>query len=145
MTIILYKTPSEYNVVDKTLEPLATLYGTLREESSVLAPSIVFSDIDSVALQANYAYVQEFNRYYFITAIDSLYNNMWRFSFEVDVLYTYRDAIRENYAIIERNQNEYDLKLNDGLFQTQQNPRIAQFSFPAGFNQWNFVMAIAGN
>lgn len=145
MTIILYKTPSEYNVVDKTLEPLATLSGTLREESSVLAPSIVFTDIDSVALQANYAYVQEFNRYYFITAIDSLYNNMWRFSFEVDVLYTYRDAIRENYAIIERNQNEYDLKLNDGLFQTQQNPRIAQFSFPAGFNQWNFVMAIAGN
>ena len=93
----------------------------------------------------NYAYIPEFKRYYFITNIESVRNNVWRVSFHVDVLFTYREQIKRNSAIIERNENQYDLKLNDGLFKTQQNPRIAQIPFPSGFNTWNFVLAIAGN
>ena len=145
MTIVLYQNTSEFNAVDKTLSELVTLSGTLREQSSIIDPVINISDIDNYIGSANYAYIPEFNRYYFITNIDSVRENLWRISFHVDVLYTYREQIRTNSAIIERNEREYDLKLNDGLFQTQQNPRIAQYPFPSGFNTWNFVLAIAGN
>lgn len=145
MTIVLYQNLSEYNALDKNLTELISLSGTLREQSSIIDPVINISDIDNYIGSANYAYIPEFNRYYFITNIDSIRENLWRLSFHVDVLYTYREQIRENSAIIERNENEYDLKLNDGLFQTQQNPRIAQFPFPSGFTTWNFVLAVAGN
>lgn len=145
MTITLYRNISEYNAVNKSITELTTLTGTLREESSIIDPVITISDIDSYIGSMNYAYIPEFNRYYFITNIESVRNNLWRVSFHVDVLYTYREQIKGNSAIIERNENEYDLKLNDGLFKTQQNPRIAQFPFPSGFNTWNFVLAIAGN
>ena len=145
MTIILYQNTSELNAVDKTISELATISGTLREQSSIINPVINISNIENYVDSANYAYITEFNRYYFITNIDSVRENLWRISLHVDVLYTYRDEIRANSAIIERNENEYDLKLNDGLFQTQQNPRIAQYPFPSGFNTWNFVLAIAGN
>lgn len=145
MTITLYSNISEYNAVNKSITELTTLTGTLREESSIIDPVITISDIDSYIGSMNYAYIPEFNRYYFITNVESVRNNLWRVSFHVDVLYTYREQIKSNSAIIERNENEYDLKLNDGLFKTQQNPRIAQFPFPSGFNTWNFVLAIAGN
>lgn len=145
MNIVLYTNSSQINAVDKDISELATLTGTLREQSSIIDPIITIADIDSYIGSMNYAYIPEFNRYYFIVNIESVRNNLWRVSFHVDVLYTYREAIRANSAIIERNENEYDLKLNDGLFRTQQNPRIEQFPFPSGFNQWNFVLAVAGN
>lgn len=145
MNIVLYANASEINAVDKNLTELTTLTGTLREQSSIIDPIITISDIDDYIGSMNYAYIPEFNRYYFITNVESVRKNLWKVSFHVDVLFTYRDAIRANSAIIERNENEYDLKLNDGLFRTQQNPRIAQFPFPNGFNQWNFVLAVAGN
>ena len=145
MNIVLYSNASEINAVDKNITELTTLAGTLREQSSIIDPIITISDIGDYIGSMNYAYIPEFNRYYFITNIESVRNNLWKVSFHVDVLFTYRAAIRANSAIIERNENEYDLKLNDGLFRTQQNPRIAQFPFPNGFNQWNFVLAVAGN
>lgn len=145
MTIILYTNISEYNAVNKSLTELVTLTGTLRESSSIIDPVIALADVDEYISTANFAYIPEFGRYYFITGIESLLNGLWRFSMHIDVLYTYREQIKRNKAIIERNELQYDLKLNDGLFQVQQNPRIAQFSFPSGFTNWNFVLAIAGN
>lgn len=145
MTIILYQNNSENNAVNKNLTELTTLTGTLREQSSIIDPVINISGIDAYIGSMNYAYIPEFNRYYFINNIESVKNGLWRVSFHVDVLFSYRERIKTNHAIIERNEIEYDLKLNDGLFKTQQNPRIAQFPFPSGFNTWNFVLAIAGN
>ena len=145
MVITLYNNKSERNAVIKTPTEVRIVTGTLREESSLIDPVITFSDIGDVITNINYAYIPDFNRYYFVTNVTCVRNNLWRISFHVDVLYTYRTQIRKNHAIIERNENKYDLKLNDGLFKTQQNPRIAQFSFPHGFNQWDFVLAIAGN
>ena len=145
MNITFYQNISEYNAVNKSIRELATITGTLRDESSIIDPVITISDIDNIVGSMNYAYIPDFNRYYFITNIESVRSNLWRVSFHVDVLFTYRAQIKSNSAIIERNENQYDLKLNDGLFKTQQNPRIAQFPFPSGFNTWNFVLAIAGN
>lgn len=145
MNITFYQNISEYNAVNKSIRELVTITGSLRNESSIVDPIITVSDIDNIVGSMNYAYIPEFNRYYFITNIESINTNLWRVSFHVDVLYTYRAQIKSNNAIIERNENEFDLKLNDGLFKTQQNPRIAQFPFPSGFNTWNFVLAIAGN
>lgn len=145
MTLTLYKTLSDSITLDKELEQIIILSGILREESSIIDPVILIEDIDDFLPEMNYAYIQEFNRYYYITGIESVRQGLWRVSFHVDVLYTYKDAIRENSGIIERNENLYDLQLNDGLFRTRQNPRIVQVPFPSGFNTWNFVLGVAGN
>lgn len=145
MTLTLYSNASEYASLDKELTQVISLTGTLREESSIIDPVLTVEGLDQYITEINYAYIPEFGRYYFITNIESVRTNLWRLSLHVDVLHTYAASIRENSAIIERNENEYDLQLNDGLFQTRQNPRIAQYPFPAGFNTWNFVLAVAGN
>lgn len=145
MTLELFTNNSETNALDKNLTTIISLSGYLREESSMIDPIIMIEASAENITEANYAYIDEFARYYFITNIESVKNGLWRLTMHVDVLYTYATAIRENYAIIERNENEYDLLLNDGLFQTQQNPRIWQYNFPGGFTQWDYVLAIAGN
>ena len=145
MNLVLYNNISEPHSLYKSITELATLTGTLREQSSIIDPVFHLSDIDNYVGSMNYAYIPEFGRYYFIKNIESVRKNLWRVTMHVDVLFTYRDEIKNNSAIIERNEIDYDLKLNDGLFKTQQNPRIAQFPFPSGFNTWNFVLAIAGN
>ena len=145
MTLKLYQNISETNAVNKSLIELVTLTGTLRSESSIIDPVILISGIDTYIATMNYGYISEFGRYYFIKNIESVRKNLWRVTFHVDVLFSYREQIKANHAIIERNEIQYDLKLNDGLFKTQQNPRIAQFSFPNGFTNWDFVLAIAGN
>ena len=145
MTLTLYSNTSEYAALDKEIQQLILLSGILREESSIIDPVILIEDIDDFISEMNYAYIEDFNRYYFITNIESVRQGLWRVSFHVDVLGTYKDAIRANSGIIERNENLYDLQLNDGLFRTRQNPRIVQKAFPSGFNTWNFVLAVAGN
>ena len=145
MTLTLYTNTSEVNAVNKTITELADLTGTLREQSSIIDPVIIVTDCDSYIASANYAYIPEFGRYYFINDVTSIRNNFLQLTMHVDVLYSFKDAILTNSAIIERNAHEYDLKLNDGLFQTQQNPRIEQYAFPSGFTDWNFVLAVAGN
>lgn len=145
MTLSLYANSSEYNSLDKELVLIITLSGILREESSIIDPVILIEDIDDFITEMNYAYIEDFGRYYFITNIESVRQKLWRVSFHVDVLHTYADAIRANNAIIARNENLYDLQLPDSLFKTRQNPRIEAYPFPAGFNTWNFVLAVAGN
>lgn len=131
--------------MNKDFYHVITVTGSLKESTSIIDPDIIVEGIGSHLGDINYAYIEEFGRYYFVNNIDSIRTGLWSVSMHVDVLQTYAEQILANNAIIERNANEYDLLLNDGLFQTQQNPRIAQFPFPSGFTTWDFVMAVAGN
>lgn len=144
MNIKFYTNLSEKNSVNKNITLLNDFTGTLREESSIIDPVFTITSISNLAT-CNYAYIPDFGRYYFINNIKCLRNNYYQVSMHVDVLMTYKDQILANSAIIERNETQYDLKINDGLFKTQQNPRIAQFEFPNGFTNWDFVLAVAGN
>lgn len=145
MKIVLYKNESEPIRVDKSLTKIAEVEGCLRKETSLLRPSFAIELSSNLIGNVNYAYVEEFNRFYFVDNPESIRTGLWLFPMKVDVISTYKADIRNNYAIIGRNENEYDLLLNDGLFQTQQRPRRAQFPFPRGFHTWNYVIAIAGN
>ena len=101
MTLELYSNSSEYAALDKELELQITLSGILREESSIIDPSILVEDLDDYITDINYAYIPEFGRYYFITNIESVRNHLWRLSLHVDVLHTYADGIRANSGIID--------------------------------------------
>lgn len=145
MHITLYTNSSERINLTKNLTQLIALEGTLREETSILDPVILLSGIDSYLSTMNYLYIQEFGRYYFINAIKSVRNGLWEISCHVDVLYTYQTSILEQSAIIARQENNYNLLLNDGMFRTTQKPRIATYNFPSGFTDFDYVIALAGD
>lgn len=119
MKIYLYNYSKERNLVSKGLYLTKTieLDGTLRNECSVINPVI---EVQSTGLiSSNYAYIVEFNRYYFIDEITSIRNNLWRLSLSVDVLMTYRNEIFEQRAIISRQENSFNSFLKDELLPLQ--------------------------
>lgn len=113
MTIVLYNNTSEKNVLNKAshLTQVASLTGTLRSGTNLVDPEII---VELATLPTfNYAYISEFNRYYFVKNITNVNNRLWSISLHCDVLYTYKDNILNLEAEVERNEFDYDLLLDD--------------------------------
>ena len=75
-TISLFKTDSENNRVVKVLTDEKQLSGELRNQTSVLNPTIRIESTDNIS-GYNYCYISEFGRYYYITDIVSVRTNCW--------------------------------------------------------------------
>lgn len=107
MVITLYKNNSERNCVTKTLSNPRTLNGTLRQETSIKTPIITIAGDENTPF-FNYAYIEDFARYYFITDIKSVRNGVWEISFLCDVLMSFKNDILNAHAVIDQTQ-EYDI------------------------------------
>lgn len=145
-----YINKSATNVVDKELVvQTPDLEGTLRAPSSIIDPVIVVqaSSPGFHANKSNYIYVEEFGRYYYITNIISTANTLWELHCHVDVLMSFKDQIKEQTAIVSRQESKYNLYLDDGVFMSYQNPIIQTklFSVEGPFETQSFVLMVAGS
>jgi hypothetical protein len=145
MTLKLYKNLSDKNVVSKNITQLGSdITGTLREDCSIIDPVITIQSVTGFSLQnCNYAYISEFGRYYYINNIVCT-GKLFELHMHVDVLKTYASEIRSNTAVISRQENKYNLYLQDGVFKTYANPNFEITQFPSGFTSDHFVLAVAG-
>lgn len=145
ITIEIGNYTGESYALDKQLVGAVVLTGNLKDGTSVVDPVILIHN--NVALTGNYAHIPAFNRYYFINDIVSIRTGLWRVACHVDVLMSWKNRIREQRAVIARNQNSYNLYLNDDKFQVTANPRIQQLAFPSG--PWNQgesqILVVTGN
>ena len=98
MDIILYKTQSERERINKILSDALTITGTLRGESSVLNPTFMIQSENPSSY--NYCYISSFGRYYFITNITSIRNGLWKIDCSVDVLMSYKQGILNLNVIV---------------------------------------------
>ena len=89
---------SEKNKINKSLTAGVTLSGTLRNESNVVTPSIIIN-IDNPTIY-NYAYIEDFGRYYFITDYISLRTGIWQINLKSDVLMSFKDSILASNVLI---------------------------------------------
>lgn len=157
MEIILYNNLSEDNKLNKNIVKIIKLEGALREASSLTNPSILIelnpSNFDSYVaddnrrlvvfngikitwesfiydyiISANYVYIPDFNRYYFINDIISIRNNMWRLNMHVDVLMSYKKEIGKTYALVSRNEFVYNKLLEDNKISYQSNKNVELIS-----------------
>ena len=143
ITIQLMTNNSDDNVLSKNLTTLSSLNGTLKEQTSILAPVIKIDG--DIPLSCNYMYIPDFNRYYFIDNISSVTSKIFEISGHVDVLKTYENEIRGCTGIIARQENTWNLYIDDGAFKTYQNEIIKLSTFPNGFDTQEFVLAVAGS
>lgn len=91
MEITLYVNHSEVNKIRKSITGGETLAGTLRNESNVIAPTIVIKHTNPTGF--NYAYIPEFHRYYFINEITSIRNGLWNVKLNSDPLMSFSGEI----------------------------------------------------
>lgn len=146
--ITLYRNASEKNAINKVLTELTTLTGNLKAGTSIIDPVILIeNDLSSSVsgtVLANYISVPMFARNYFITDIVSVSNSVVELHCHVDVLMSFKEQILSNRGIIKRQENEWNLYLNDGSLHIYQNPIVTTHEFPYGFEGQSYVLLVAG-
>lgn len=152
--IELYRNTAEVNRVDKTdyLTRIDTLSGTLRDECSLLSPSIVYQS-ENVPTY-NYVYIPIFNRYYYVTTLSSVGKNVWRMELNCDVLMSYKDSIFMLQGVIGRQENDFNDFLIDDKIPTQKdaiveivNPistTLNPFDTRKGFTDYIYALTVIG-
>lgn len=144
-TVALQNNASPKNQLDKSVSGVLSVSGTLKDGTSVIDPVILVQAPLSTLVNANYMTIAAFGRSYFITDIRSIREGLVEVSGHVDVLSTYASGIRGNRAVIYRQENDWNLYLDDGTFQVYNNPSVLTRPFPSGFSSLEFVLAVAGS
>lgn len=123
--VLLYILTGHPDEVDKsgdlTAENIVT--GVLFEDVEDISTPYIEIDKDKAInpgsgkatfFTANYAYISQMNRYYFITGKEIIDNDHYVIRLEVDVLMSFQSTIRGTTFFVDRNQNAGSWLLPDG-------------------------------
>ena len=145
MEIVFYQNKSDDRVVNKSLDTVSTLNSCeVKRDCSIINPVFLVSGgVDDFA-DVNYCYVADFLRYYYITDIQTAGNGMTQITCRCDVLMSFSAAFLERDAIVARNQNEFNLMLDDSEFRLYSDPIIITKNFSGGFSSPCYVLTVAG-
>lgn len=147
--IELYTVKSAKNKLSKSLGKGKEMSGTLRKESSVMNPSIIIHSNDAMndkIGQYNYVYIKKFNRYYFITNIQSVRTYIWRIDLHCDVLMSYKEQIKDLDVIVIKQEDDENKKqtvhtamtnkmIDDGSYKVAVNARTKVIDFEFGTDE----------
>ena len=133
MEIKLYITEDADTVMNKDLTLIATFDIQMRDTQNVSAPILILGEIAGVDLKTvNYAYIDEFKRYYFIRTITVGQNNIYTLAMECDVIETYKEDILNSSALISRRVAAGDY--GDMAVSSEVRKEVEVFKSSRGFN-----------
>lgn len=144
--IVLQTNASDDRCLTKSLSTITTISGTLKDTTSMINPTIIIETSQVNISNLNYLTISDFKRSYFVKEIKSVKQNLWEISCHVDVLSSFANQIKSNTAIVNRQENKWNLFLNDDSIRCYQNPTIVTREFPAGFtpNSPSYILLVAG-
>lgn len=144
MNIILYVNNSEKNKIGKTLTNDFSLSGTLRDATNIINP-VILIEISEIG-NYNYCYINNFNRYYFITDITVIRTGLFAISLMVDVLESFKSDIKNLSVILLNTQNAGSSNyLPSPVFRNNVKSKTDILNFPNGLNDsGEFILITAG-
>jgi len=104
MVLNLYSTSDDTRKLDKALTAIKDITAIPSDNVTMLTPAFTV-EYDSTILAANYCYIAEFNRYYFIRDITLLRGNRLQLNCAVDVLQSFAADIKNCSAMISRSES----------------------------------------
>ena len=154
MNFTFYRNSSENNRINKKLTELGTISGNLKNESSIIDPTIQMHNTKTSKnnqLQysdANYIYIPKFKRYYFVNDVKTINESLIEISCHVDVLYSFKDDIISCSGILAKTQGkDSNLFIDDGnLFVTNETLiESKRFGIVGNIKSSRFVLSVAGD
>ncbi len=154
MNLTYYNNKSDKRYVDKVIDQIALsehanpVSVKLLESTSIAHPTFKMKDVD-LYMTANYCYVDDLHRYYFIDNI-TLSNGYAYLECTCDVLMTYKDQLRTQNVIVARQEQHWDLYQNDPKWKVSQRTAIRTVAFSGGdagfnYNNQQFILGIVGD
>lgn len=144
MDVLLYKNVSQNNVINKQLTLVDTKSCIIKDNMLGKRPTILLKYDDNLE-DVNYAFIPEFNRYYFAEPLTLLTGGKCEINLTCDVLETFKDDILNSEATIEKSTNIGTDYFNDGSFNSYCSQFVNTYAFPEGFNDnGEFILITAG-
>lgn len=146
MNVTLYNFSKRANSTKRPNGNAKGISGTLKMNTSMLAPTIGFNfGTSDSPKNYNYAYIPDFGRFYFIN--DWIWDTgLWYASLTVDPLATWRSEIAGSKEYILRAANAYDGNVVDMTYPTFAGCNIASFNimdiFSDNVNAGTFIMSV---
>lgn len=126
MQIYLYVVSDDPDTMPKTLSDPVTVAGSVRDPSvDLMRPVITLTG--TPAGTYNYAYIPDFNRYYFVDPPVTERTGLVMLPMRIDVLQTYHDQIMSAPVILERSTDVFNADIADPrrqFYQDRQNQYI---------------------
>lgn len=134
-SITLMQNISPVNKFDKVFSGVTASFDVvLKEPTNFFKPTFILQNHSGVNLN-NFNYIDGSSsfsgRKYFIKEVRSVGNGRFEISAETDVLSTWAAEIRLNEAVIRRQENIYNLYLDDPDFHTYNYEKIQTLQFPS--------------
>lgn len=131
MIIEAYFMTQEINRVVKTMTNKRTFNGYFRDGSDLIRPTLMLELGGTIS--RNYIYIPELKRYYFVKSFNMVRNGLFALELEVDVLMSFATEIKALTCILARQENEFNLYLDDPQFKAENKVSIQTKMFTSGF------------
>ena len=145
MVINLYRNTKLLNRLERTFSAVATLNGHLRDGCDVINPDIMV-EFNASYLNANYAYIPDFNRYYYFREPPAVDGKTMILMLHADALYNYRDLIMKSECIADRSSSNYSPYVDDDVITSESGYEYYSRSLPFEFtpDRGSYVLICAG-
>lgn len=121
----------------------------LKEASSIANPSIILDVGTGSDPSWNYAYIPQFDRYYYVTDWTWVQNRLWMATLSTDILATFKDDIGNSDLYILRSSADFDGAIIDNYYPSKVNSVFTQVTTPSPFKtnvqQGTFVIGISAD
>lgn len=147
MNVKLCSSSSEVIAVNKTITIIDEVSAIIKGVISVENPVIILQYKSNIQSNVNYIYIEDYNRYYFVTDIIDLTGGRYEIHCKVDVLMSFKNNILDLSCIIDKqeNSNLSNLYYDDGSLVTTAKTFIESYNFTNGFNDnGEFILITAG-
>lgn len=133
MTITLYKSPGERNLLNRSLTIVKTM-NTIEatDEINIESPTVLIDRDDSI-IGFDYAYIPAFNRYYFLTGLNIVNGNQFRLELTVDPLMSFRNQILNSQCIAKRSTSNINQEIEDNQVVFKATPKRINRKMTIGF------------
>lgn len=138
-----YNNKSDARYLNKTID---LKYNNIPIE--VLTPASVVRPVLKVSSgligqNVNYVYVDDLERYYYIRNW-TMENGYVTLECEVDVLMSFKNAIKQQNVIVARQENKFNMYLEDSKYNILSSNSVRTVQFPSGFTGLSLVMGVVG-
>ena len=150
-TLNTYHTADDPRTISKTLANQVDYTCQLLDSAEMVNPTLRVKCTNET-FNANYCYISFFDRFYYITGQTVESANTILLHCQLDVLYTYRQALLSSTFLVTRNENIGSTYIPDNMLPLKGNKEMKVIEFTGGDfnldtateNSYNFVLNVAG-
>lgn len=149
VTVRLYNNSSDNRVVHKIITKIGgDRTCQITENCDITNPRIIL-DMSSSDLSANYMYIPDFGRYYYINNITILNGNQLEISGHCDVLMSFWNSIKSCPCTAGRSSSHYDVYIDDPMITIKdtyrtESRRLGGTFTPSADGSNHYVLTIGG-